>query len=304
VRAPGIAASRLALAAMLFAATSQAQSIAFTFDDGPDMADNVVMTAAERNTAILAQLSAAGVTSILFVTRTDDNEQRNQLIRDWGAAGHGVANHSATHPNFDSAALSLERFEQDVLQCDAAIRSIPGYTKRFRFPYLKEGDTRAKRDGFRAFLKSIGYRPAPVSVDTSDWYYSALLRDRLKENAQIDRTPYRDAYLRHLYERATYYDGLSRAVLGRSVLHVMLMHHNLINALFLKDAIRMFQEHGWHVINATTAFEDPVYSAEPDIVPAGESILWALAKQHGIGGLRWPGEDDSYEKPILDKIAL
>jgi peptidoglycan-N-acetylglucosamine deacetylase len=93
-------------------------------------------------------------------------------------------------------------------------------------------------------------------------------------------------------------------VLGRSVLHVMLMHHNLINALFLADAIRMFQEHGWHVINAATAFEDPVYSAEPDIVPAGESILWALAKQHGVAGLRWPGEYDTYEKPILDRIGL
>jgi hypothetical protein len=39
-------------------------------------------------------------------------------------------------------------------------------------------------------------------------------------------------------------------------------------------------------------------------LPAGESILWALAKQHGVPGLRWPGEDDIYEKPLLDALQL
>jgi peptidoglycan/xylan/chitin deacetylase (PgdA/CDA1 family) len=294
----------LALAAVLVSGTACAQSIAFTFDDGPVMADNVAMTAAQRNAAILAQLAEAHLKSILFVAHTDSDAQRNALIRDWGKAGHGVANHTVTHPNFNSAKISLESFEQDALDCDAAIRSMPGYTKRFRFPYLKEGDTREKRDGFRLFLKSIGYRPAPVSIDTSDWYYSARLRDRLRENPALDRTPYRDAYLRHLYERAVYYDGLSKTVLGRSILHVTLMHHNLINALFVGDAIRMFRDKGWQVIDATTAFEDPAYAMEPDILPAGESLLWAMAKQQGVPGLRWPGEDDIYEKPILDQLHL
>lgn len=289
---------------MLIGSALHAQSIALTFDDGPDMADNVGMTAAERNAAILEQLAAANVKSMLFVTRTDADDERNDLIREWGKEGHAVANHTATHPDFDDAAVGLKRFERELLACDAAIRTFPGYTKRFRFPYLKEGETRAKRDGFRRFLKSIDYRPAPVSVDTSDWYYSARLRDRLKVSPSVERAPYRDAYLRHLYDRASYYDGLSKAVLGRSVPHVILMHHNLINALFLADAIRMFRDHGWRVIDPAEAFEDPVYSAEPDIVPAGESILWALAKQRGISGLRWPGEDDTYEKPILDKLMI
>jgi hypothetical protein len=42
----------------------------------------------------------------------------------------------------------------------------------------------------------------------------------------------------------------------------------------------------------------------PDILPAGESILWALAKQKGVPGLRYPAEDDVYEKPILDRLHL
>ena len=50
--------------------------------------------------------------------------------------------------------------------------------------------------------------------------------------------------------------------------------------------------------------KDSVYSMRPDIVPAGKSILWALAKEKGVAGLRYPGEDEVYEKPILDRLHL
>ncbi len=198
--------------------------------------------------------------------------------------------------------MTLDRFEQEVLDCDAALRSLPGYTKIFRFPYLKEGDTAGKRDGFRTFLKSVDYRAGPVSIDTSDWYYSSRLRERLAADLNTDPQPWREAYLNHLYDRATYYDRLSREVLGRSVTHVMLMHHNLINALFLVDVIHLFRDKGWQVVDARVAFEDPLYRMEPTILPAGESILWALAKEKHVSGLRWPGEDDQYEKPALDAV--
>jgi hypothetical protein len=141
-------------------------------------------------------------------------------------------------------------------------------------------------------------------VDSSDWYYSERLSDRLKRDPHADSRPYRDAYLRHLYNRAQYYDGLSRTVLGRSVAHALLLHHNLINALFLTDVIKMFEKNGWTLVDSETAFADPVYAMRPDVLPAGESILWALAKKKGVPGLRYPGEDDVYEKPILDRLQL
>jgi peptidoglycan/xylan/chitin deacetylase (PgdA/CDA1 family) len=300
LRLAAVACMTLAIA--LFAPSAAGQSIALTFDDGPDMADNTGLSAAGRNTAILSQLADAHIKSILFVTRTGTDEKRNDLIRQWGAAGHQIGNHTATHPNFEE--ISLADFEREFRACDNAIRNMPGFTRRFRFPYLKEGNTVEKRDGFSTFLDSNGYKPGPVSVDASDWYYSKRLRDRLAKEPNADRLPYRDAYLRHLYERAQYYDGLSRTVLGRSVAHVLLLHHNLINALFLRDVVRMFRDKGWTIIDSETAFQDPVYEMRPDILPAGESILWSLAKQKRIPGLRYPGEDDVYEKPILDRLHL
>jgi len=292
----------MTLTALLFAPTAAAQSIALTFDDGPDMADKTGLTAAERNAAILSQLADARLKSILFVARTDTDQKRNDLIREWGNQGHRIGNHTATHPNIDD--VSLAAYEHEFQLCDIAIRDMPGFTRRFRFPYLKEGNTIEKRDGFKAFLDVNDYKTGPVSVDASDWYYNQRLSARLKKNPLANRLPYRDAYLRHLYDRAQYYDSLSRTVLGRSVAHVLLLHHNLINALFLRDVIQMFRDRGWTIIDSETAFQDPVYAMRPNILPAGESILWALAKQQGVPGLRYPGEDDVYEKPILDRLNL
>jgi peptidoglycan/xylan/chitin deacetylase (PgdA/CDA1 family) len=290
-----------ALAAM-FSAAAAAQRIAFTFDDGPDMSDHIGLSPRARNEAILGQLAAAHLKSILFVTRTNADRSWNELIRAWGEAGHQIGNHTATHPDFDE--VDLVTYERDFLACDEAIRGMPGFTRRFRFPYLKEGNTAGKRDGFRAFLEAKGYDNGPVSIDTSDWFYSRRLAARLARDPGADPIPYRDAYLHHLLDRAQYYDGLSRTLLGRSVAHVMLLHHNLINALFLRDVVHMFRDKGWTLIDSQLAFQDPVYALRPDILPAGESILWALAKQRGVDGLRYPGEDDAYEKPILDRSHL
>lgn len=290
------------LAPLLLPSLANGQTIALTFDDGPNMADRIGLSPTARNEAILKQLAAAHVKSILFVTRMDTDSKRNDLIRQWGIEGHLIGNHSATHPNLDETGLT--DYERELLTCDKAIRDLPGFTRRFRFPYLKEGNTIEKRDGFRAFLDSNSYRTGPVSVDTSDWYYSERLSDRLKKNPHADTNPYKEAYLRHLYDRAQYYDALSRLVLGRSVAHVLLLHHNLINALFLRNVIQLFSDKGWKLIDSETAFEDPVYAMRPDILPAGESILWAIAKQKGVPGLRYPGEDAVYEKPILDRLHL
>ena len=66
----------------------------------------------------------------------------------------------------------------------------------------------------------------------------------------------------------------------------------------------MFRDKGWTLVSPDEAYADPLYAMTPNILPAGESILWSLAKQSGASGLRYPAEDDVYEKPILDGLGL
>jgi peptidoglycan/xylan/chitin deacetylase (PgdA/CDA1 family) len=269
---------------------------------------SVKLTPDERNRAILGALQSHGeLKAALFVVgKNADNEKGKGLLREWDRAGHLIGNHSYSHQELNSGEVTPEIFTADILKCEAVLQSFPRYQKIFRFPYLKEGETAVKRDAVRTFLKQHGYRIGHVTIDASDWAVEGRLSARLTKDAAADVKPYRDFYLSHMWERAVYYDELAQQALGRSVKHTILMHYNLLNALFLGDLLEMFKSKGWKLIDASEAFKDPIFSAEPKIVPAGESIIWAMAKETGKfdSHLRYPGEDSEYENAKMDKLGL
>lgn len=284
-----------------------APQLAITMDDFDWSGNSVRLTGEERSKEILKALQAHSLKAALFVRASNiENEQGKTLLRAWDGAGHLIGNHSYSHSYYHSAKITPEAFEQDILRAEALLKAFPRFQKIFRFPYLKEGNTAEKRDAMRSFLAAHGYRTGHVTVDASDWYIEDRLRKRLTKDPAADLAPYREFYLAHLWDRALYYDDLSRKVLGRSVKHTILVHFNLLNALFLGDVLAMFKSKGWQLIDAEDAFKDPVFSAKPEIVPAGESLIWALAKATGKFEklLRYPGEDGDYEAPKMDKLGL
>ena len=280
-----------------------AQNLALSFDDVPN--PNSQLQASEWNAAILKSVSKAGIKSIFYVAgRRVDSPEGLSLVSDWGVDGHSVANHTYSHISLAPDKRSLESFISDVERNEELLKDIPGWTKRFRFPYLKEGRTAEKRDGFRRWMADHGYGTGAVSIDTSDWYYSNRYVAWLEGHAQEDPSIFRDAYLEHLWNRASHYDSLSQSIFDRSANHVILLHTNAINAAFLTDIIAMFKSNGWNIISPEEAYKDPLYSELPEVLPAGESVLWSLAKQNEVIGLRYPAEDGVYEKPILDALGL
>ena len=288
-------------------ASGTTPQVAITIDDFNWNANKVKLSGAERNQAILKSLGSHSVKAALFVRGSNiDNDQGKSLLKAWDTEGHLIGNHSYSHFYFNNAKISAEAFERDILRCEELLKPFSHFQKIFRFPYLKEGETAAKRDEIREFLALQGYSVGHVTIDTSDWIIDERLRKRLTTEPSADLTPYRQFYLDHMWDRAVYYDDLSRKVTGRHVKHTILMHFNLLNALFLSDLIGMFKTKGWPVIDATAAFNDPVFNARPKIVPAGESILWALAKETGRFDklLRYPGEDGEYETAKMDKLGL
>ncbi len=281
--------------------------IAITIDDF-NWNKSLRLSPDERNRAMLQSLRSHGnLKAALFVAcRNADSDKGKELLREWDRAGHLIGNHSFSHKYLNSNKVTPEVFNADIARCDEIIRSYPRFEKLFRFPYLKEGDTAAKRDAVRAFLEQRGYRNGHVTIDASDWAIEDRLSSRLTKDPAADVKPYGDFYLTHMWERAQYYDDLARKVLGRSVKHTILMHYNLLNALFLGDLLDMFKSKGWRLTDAQEAFKDPVFRSTPKIVPAGESIIWALAKETGKFDnlLRYPGEDSEYEKAKMDKLGL
>jgi len=280
-----------------------AQRIAFSFDDGFDIGKEP--EAKELNSALVRSLSQQGVKAVFYASgRRVDSADGLELAKEWAKHGHVLASHSYDHRNFNSSAVTLEAFIRDAEKNEALLSGLPGWEKRYRFPYLKEGNTPEKRDGMRTWLTQRHYQSGAVTIDTSDWYYDKRMREWMEKNPCRPPTAFREPYIDHLLERASAYSALAKEVLGRDVDHVILLHTNRINALYISDVITRFRAAGWQTIDPETAYQDPVYLRAPDVLPAGESLIWSLAKQAGKEGLRYPAEDGAYEAAKLDGHGL
>jgi len=288
---------------------AHAQSVAFTFDDGPRIETTPLLSPQQRNQALLDALAAHHVSADLFVTCGNGANQPAgyALAKAWGEAGHAIGNHTMTHLDLNSPKVSLAQYQQEITDCDKITSTLPGYQKWFRFTFLREGNTLEKRDGMQAFLKQTGYRNGYVSLDTSDWRLDEKLNEVLKTNPKADLAPIRQAYLSHLRQRATAYRDLSRQLEGRDIPQVILMHHNLINALWLNDAIQQFSDMGWTITTPAKAFDDPVYQQAPERQVPGQSLLLSIARSKGMGKFEgWERlvDDGDFEIENLGKLPL
>jgi hypothetical protein len=279
--------------------------LALTLDD-PTLSLGSILKWQEANGRILKAISAKDVRAALFVCgmRVDDADGA-KLLSAWDQAGHLICNHSYSH-KFYGERTSYADFAVDFLKNEKVIAPYRNRTALFRYPFLKEGDTADKRDRFRALLKERGYRVGHVTIDASDWYVSQRFVDRLAKEPNARIAPYRDYLIAHLLDRAAFYRQLALDVLGRDIRHTLLVHFNPLNAFVLPDVMTAFEGAGWQWIDASLAYEDSIFRSQPRTLPAGESLIWALAKETGRfdDRLRYPGEDDVYEKSKMDALGL
>ena len=79
----------LALALGICVSAAQAQSVAFTFDDGPSLADTPLLSPRQRNQAILDALARDQVQAALFVTAANgaNRPEGYALAKAWGRPG-------------------------------------------------------------------------------------------------------------------------------------------------------------------------------------------------------------------------
>lgn len=279
------------------------REIAITIDD-PTIIETPKFTWQERDSLILRALEKHKIKVALFVCGMRvDNFNGTKILNNWNSRNHLICNHSYSHLYYNSKSKTSKIFIADFKKGDSIIRSYKNYTKIFRFPYLKEGNTIGKRDSMRVAMRKEGYKNGHVTIDASDWYIDAQITEVLNKNKNSDLTPYKEYYINHILDRATYYDSLAHLVFKRDIKHTLLIHHSLLNALFLDDLLTALKVNGWKIIDAKKAYKDSVFLKQPNIEPCGESIIWQCAKiiQAISKTLRYPAEDEEYEKDPLAK---
>ena len=291
--------------ALKLGSSASRPQVAVTMDD-PTLNLNSPMKWGEANARILKAIDSRNVRAALFVCGMRiDSPEGAKLVAKWDEAGHILGNHSYSHL-FYGEQTSYGDFAVDFLKNEKIIAAYNNRRAIFRYPFLKEGDTAEKRDKFRALLKERGYRVGHVTIDASDWYVNQRLLHRWETKPEFKVDAYRDYLVAHLLDRAAFYRQLAMDVVGRDIRHTLLVHFNTLNALVLPDVMAAFESGGWQWVDASVAYEDAVFKNQPKTVPAGESLVWALAKESGRfeGRLRYPGEDGDYERPKLDQLGL
>jgi peptidoglycan-N-acetylglucosamine deacetylase len=280
--------------------------VAFSFDDG-NTRDILNYKGDVWNAMIIDQLKKYNLQAILFVQgRWLDNETGKAFLQKWNDAGNLIANHTYGHLDYNDSAMTCITYSKEIQRCDSLINGYSNYRKIVRFPFLRAGNTVAKRDSMNSFLANIGYGQGWVTIDNSDWYINNRLIKRLKENPQADLQPFRDFYINHIFERAQFYNNLSWEVNHRQINHTLLLHINLTSALFLSDLIEKFKKEGWAIDNYSSVRKDPIYNEIPSAMPSDQSLIWMQAKKTGRfeNKLRYPGEDGEYEKDKMDESGL
>ena len=242
-------------------------------------------------------------------SKLERNPDGAKALQIWVAGGHPLANHTYNHLDFTKN--SVEDFQREILRNEPALELLMPEGRKtgggkhdwrwFRYPFLHEGDTLEKRRGVRAFLAGNGYRIAQTTLDWEDYLWnSAHARCWLRNDAESIawlRESYRTAardFIRSQREN-------SRAVFGRDIHHVMLLHLGSFSSVILPDLFKLLDEEGFEIVTLEEAQSDPAYDYDPDIASARGGTLVEQGMQ--AKKLPWPANSPQIPRERLTTIC-
>jgi len=256
-----IAAAAVLLMTAISVDGQDTKQMAITFDDLPFGYHRNLPIEQQRDAVarVLATLRTYNVRAAMFVVGGSLTDRNRDLVDAVSAAGHTIGNHSFSHR--DLGTLSIEDYVIDIQKGGDAIKPWLKGPHFFRYPLLRQGDTVEKRDAVLSWLSLRGIRVASVTIDNDDFVYNQRLMDARAEGRTID---VREEYLGHMLKMAAFYDAKARSLLGRPIKHVLLLHMNYLNALYLDDLLQRLRDNGWSFIPFEDALTDEVYGLKYD----------------------------------------
>jgi peptidoglycan/xylan/chitin deacetylase (PgdA/CDA1 family) len=278
--------------------TVVAQEIALTFDDAP-RGDTAKFDGATRAKKILAALNKAEVREAAFLANSEriDEEGKSRLFK-YAAAGHLIGNHTHSHPDINTT--DATSYVKDIVAADDNLSAFPGFWRAFRFPFLREGDELQKRDAVRADLTRLGYLNAYVTVNNYDWEMDRLLQEAIRSKRKVHYDRLRKVYLDVLLACVDFYDSMAVRILGTSPKHVILLHENDLNALFVGDLVRELRKRGWRIISPKIAYTDEIATRlSTTLFRNNPGRIGEIAKEQGFQGKLW---HESCDEAYLAKL--
>lgn len=272
---------------MSWAERASAEPVAVTFDDLPvfDAAtssdDARVIT--ER---LLAGLRRSHIPAIGFVNEgklTGPNRDAGvALLTDWLRAGMDLGNHGYSHLSLNTTPLPA--YIADAAAGDAVTKALlKARGKRehwWRYPFLETGSTAAAKQGFEDWLRSAGYKVAPVTMENSDYLFADAYDAALARGDPAGAERVRSSYLDYSRRMIAWYRQAALELLGRRPAFVLLLHASRLNADAMGALAATMRGEHLTFVSLDRAMRDPAYRiADPYVGPDGDEWLsrWSLA---------------------------
>lgn len=243
-------------------------TLALTFDDLPAAGSLPQgMTRTQIATQIATHLKAAhleGTYGFVNGVRMQNNPDAQQALHVWLDAGMNIGSHTWSHPGLPK--VTAEAFLADAEKNEPTLAEYGQQRdwKWFRYPFLWEGETLAKRHAVRKWLFEHGYRVAQVTLDFEDYAWNDAYGRCLVKNDAASIQWLHSSYLSNAAE----YIQLGREehiiAFGHEIPNVLLLHETAFTTHMLPELIDLLKKQGFSFQPIAQVESDPVYAQDPD----------------------------------------
>jgi len=283
------------------APAQQKPQLAFTFDDLPahgplpngELRPEVVKS-------ILATLKRENMPPVYgFVNgfRLEHYPYQGEILAAWAHAELELGNHTYTHPELDK--LSAAAYIEDIARNEPTLRRFDPKADWhwFRYPFLEEGNTVAKREAVRKWLFAHHYRIAEVSMDFQDYNWNDAYARCSRKHDAASIQHLRETYLSAASQAVTSFRALSHTLYDRDVRYILLMHVGAFDAEMLPALIDQYRTQGFDFVTLEQAERDPVYAFDPRVpTPGGSTFLEQVATARKVSVPELPDYSEDLEK--------
>jgi peptidoglycan/xylan/chitin deacetylase (PgdA/CDA1 family) len=270
--------------------------VAVTFDDLPGVSvagDGTAKPLDAMTARLVDAIAASGAQVIGFVNEgklyADErlDPARVAALRRWTDAGFDLGNHTRDHVDLNTT--DPYAFEDQIVRGEPITKDLLAERgKRLRFfrhPYLHTGRDLATRDQVAAFLAGRGYTVAPVTHDNSEWIFARAYSNAAVRNDRDLADRVAAAYVPYMDAKFDYFERQSKALFGREIPQVLLIHANSLNADAFPKLAAMMTGRGYRFVRLEEALQDEAYrSADTYAGTSGITWLhrWALTRDKSL----------------------
>ncbi|MGF7151255.1 peptidoglycan/xylan/chitin deacetylase (PgdA/CDA1 family) [Sphingomonas zeicaulis] len=218
--------------------------------------------------ATIAALKDAHVPATGFVNGANVEPGSAEVLAAWKAAGLPLGDHTFNHRGLSKVGAAAF-----IAEIDANASFLLSQPKRFRYPFLDEGEQLEDRDEVRAALAERGYKIAAVTMSFADFAYNVPYARCVTQGNEAAIADLESRYLDAARADAARARFNAKTVARREVPQVLLLHIGAFGARMLPRLLEQYRALGFRFVTLDEAQHDPFYAATDPALPGPTASL-------------------------------